>query len=103
MGAGARGVNAVGVRCANPEDAEFAALYDEEVNLLANQGGGYHSNYSRQGGNQGVAGLNSIRWVENRHIEPFVAAEPSEVAPGTIIQVQTDTSGTNAQTDGDTA
>uniref|UniRef100_M1DPG6 Uncharacterized protein n=1 Tax=Solanum tuberosum TaxID=4113 RepID=M1DPG6_SOLTU len=55
MEAGARGVNVVGIGCANPEKAKFDALYNEEVNFLANQGGGYHSNYPRQGGNQGWA------------------------------------------------
>jgi len=53
MGAGTRGVNAIGIRCANPEESTFDALYNEEVNFLANQGGGYRSNYPRQGGNQG--------------------------------------------------
>uniref|UniRef100_M1AX07 Integrase core domain containing protein n=1 Tax=Solanum tuberosum TaxID=4113 RepID=M1AX07_SOLTU len=55
MGAGARGVNAEGVGCANPEEANFEALYNEEVNFLANQCGGYHSNYPMQGCNQGWA------------------------------------------------
>uniref|UniRef100_M1DZD9 Integrase core domain containing protein n=1 Tax=Solanum tuberosum TaxID=4113 RepID=M1DZD9_SOLTU len=53
MGVGARGVNVVGVGGANPEEIKFEAMYDEEVNFLANQSGGYHSNYLRQGGNQG--------------------------------------------------
>uniref|UniRef100_M1DW25 Integrase core domain containing protein n=1 Tax=Solanum tuberosum TaxID=4113 RepID=M1DW25_SOLTU len=53
MGAGAQGVNAVGVGCVNPNETKFEALYNEEVNFLANQRGGYHSNYPRQGGNQG--------------------------------------------------
>uniref|UniRef100_M1DHU2 Integrase core domain containing protein n=1 Tax=Solanum tuberosum TaxID=4113 RepID=M1DHU2_SOLTU len=55
MGAGVRGVNVVGVRSANPKEANFEALYNEEVNFLINQGGGYCSNYPRQGGNQGWA------------------------------------------------
>uniref|UniRef100_M1E120 Uncharacterized protein n=1 Tax=Solanum tuberosum TaxID=4113 RepID=M1E120_SOLTU len=53
MGAGARSVNIVGVGCANPDEVKFEALYNEEVNFLVNQGGGYRSNYHRQGGNQG--------------------------------------------------
>ena len=53
MGAGACGVNVVGVGGANPEEMKFEVMYDEEVNFLANQGGSYRSNYPRQGGNQG--------------------------------------------------
>jgi len=53
MGAGARRVNVVGVGCVNLDEAEFEALYNEKANFLANQGGGYRSNYLRQGGNQG--------------------------------------------------
>uniref|UniRef100_M1DPA2 Athila retroelement ORF1 protein n=1 Tax=Solanum tuberosum TaxID=4113 RepID=M1DPA2_SOLTU len=53
MGAGTRSVNVVGVGCANPEESKFEALYNKEVNFLANQGGGYRSNYLRHGGNQG--------------------------------------------------
>uniref|UniRef100_M1DYA7 Uncharacterized protein n=1 Tax=Solanum tuberosum TaxID=4113 RepID=M1DYA7_SOLTU len=76
-GAGARGVNVEGVGCANPVEAKFEALYNEEVNFLANQGGGYRSNYPRRGGNQGwsndkgVVGLNLGSWVESRHIGSF--------------------------------
>uniref|UniRef100_M1D8I6 Integrase core domain containing protein n=1 Tax=Solanum tuberosum TaxID=4113 RepID=M1D8I6_SOLTU len=47
MGAGARSVIVVGVGCVNPDEAKFEALYNEEVNFLANQGGGYRSNYPR--------------------------------------------------------
>ena len=36
MGAGARSVNAMGVRCVNPDEAKFEALHNEEVNFLAN-------------------------------------------------------------------
>uniref|UniRef100_M1D8A9 Uncharacterized protein n=1 Tax=Solanum tuberosum TaxID=4113 RepID=M1D8A9_SOLTU len=53
MGVGPRGVNVVGIGYAYLKDAKFYALYNEEVNFLANQGGGYRSNYPRQGGNQG--------------------------------------------------
>uniref|UniRef100_M1DBZ1 Integrase core domain containing protein n=1 Tax=Solanum tuberosum TaxID=4113 RepID=M1DBZ1_SOLTU len=53
MGAGAGSVNVVGVGCVNPDKAKFEVLYNEEVNFLANQGGGYLTNYPRQGGNQG--------------------------------------------------
>ncbi|KAK4706533.1 hypothetical protein R3W88_033913 [Solanum pinnatisectum] len=41
-GAGARNVNAMGVGCANLQEIKFETLYNEEVNYLANQGGGYH-------------------------------------------------------------
>jgi len=47
MGASARNVNVVGLGCTNPEETKFEALYNEEVNFLANQGGGYRSNYPR--------------------------------------------------------
>jgi len=33
MGAGARGVNVVGVVGVNPEEMKFEAMYDEEVNF----------------------------------------------------------------------
>uniref|UniRef100_M1DVR6 Integrase core domain containing protein n=1 Tax=Solanum tuberosum TaxID=4113 RepID=M1DVR6_SOLTU len=55
MGAGARSVNAMGVGCSNPEEMKFEALYNEKVYFLANQDGGYHSNYPREDGNQGWA------------------------------------------------
>uniref|UniRef100_M1DHC2 Uncharacterized protein n=1 Tax=Solanum tuberosum TaxID=4113 RepID=M1DHC2_SOLTU len=45
LGAGARSVNAMGVGCANSEESKFEALYNEEEHFLANQGGGYRSNY----------------------------------------------------------
>uniref|UniRef100_M1DH82 Integrase core domain containing protein n=1 Tax=Solanum tuberosum TaxID=4113 RepID=M1DH82_SOLTU len=53
MGDGVQSVNVMGVGCINRDEAKFEALYTKEVNFLAKQGGGYHSNYPRQGGNQG--------------------------------------------------
>uniref|UniRef100_M1DSX9 Integrase core domain containing protein n=1 Tax=Solanum tuberosum TaxID=4113 RepID=M1DSX9_SOLTU len=54
MGNGPRVVNVVGITSgANPENAHFKALCNEEVNFLANQGGGFHPSYLRQGRNPG--------------------------------------------------
>ncbi|KAK4721531.1 hypothetical protein R3W88_011764 [Solanum pinnatisectum] len=65
MRAGAHSTNVVGVGCANPEEMKFEALYNEEVNFLANQDGGYRSNYPRQGGNLGWARDES--WKDRDH------------------------------------
>ena len=65
MGAGTRGVNSKGVGDVNPEEMKFEAMYDEEVNFLANQGGGYRSNYPRQGGNQGW--IRDDGWKDRDH------------------------------------
>ena len=51
MGVCAGGANAVGVQCENLEEMKFKTLYNEEVNFLANQCGGYCLKYPRQGGN----------------------------------------------------
>ena len=53
IGAGIRSVNSMGVGCLNFIEAKFKVVYNKEVNFLANQVGGYRSNYPRQGGNQG--------------------------------------------------
>uniref|UniRef100_M1E1B5 Uncharacterized protein n=1 Tax=Solanum tuberosum TaxID=4113 RepID=M1E1B5_SOLTU len=42
----------------------------------------------------------AVHYLDN--FSKSVVAEPSEVAPGTIIQVQANISGTDAQTDGAT-
>lgn len=44
MGVGARGVNAVGIGSTSLEERKFEDLYNKEVNILVNQGGGYLSN-----------------------------------------------------------
>ncbi|WMV30592.1 hypothetical protein MTR67_023977, partial [Solanum verrucosum] len=48
---GIRAVNFVGISGVNPDETYFEMLYNEEVNFLANQGGGFHPSYSRPGGN----------------------------------------------------
>uniref|UniRef100_M1DHC5 Integrase core domain containing protein n=1 Tax=Solanum tuberosum TaxID=4113 RepID=M1DHC5_SOLTU len=53
MGVGINSVNVVGVGGTNPDEAQFERLYNEEVNFLANQGGGYRANNPRLDGNQG--------------------------------------------------
>ena len=44
-------VNIFGIGGVNHEEAQFEAMYNEEVNFLTNQGGGFHSNFMRKGGN----------------------------------------------------
>ena len=53
IGAGTHIVNDVGVGNTNPDEMKFEALSTEEVNFLATLDGGYRSNYSSQGDNQG--------------------------------------------------
>ncbi|KAK4731451.1 hypothetical protein R3W88_024439 [Solanum pinnatisectum] len=95
IGAGARGVNAVGVGCANPEEVKFEALYNEEVNFIANQGSGYRSNYPRHGGNQGWArdeGWKDREWRDqnpnwndgekDRYVPPHERQKPNDLEGG---------------------
>uniref|UniRef100_M1DRB5 Integrase core domain containing protein n=1 Tax=Solanum tuberosum TaxID=4113 RepID=M1DRB5_SOLTU len=51
MCSGLKSVNNVGIGGANHEEAQFEALYNKEVNFPANQGGGFHPNCPKTGGN----------------------------------------------------
>jgi len=53
MGSGLKSVNDVGVGEVNPGEAQFEPMYNVEVNFLANQRGGFRSNFPRPGGNSG--------------------------------------------------
>lgn len=55
MGVDTKCINIVRVGSTHPYDMKFEVLYTENMNFLAKQCGGYRSNYSRQGGNQGLA------------------------------------------------
>lgn len=97
MGAGDQSVNVKGVGCANPDVSKFEVLYNEEVNLLANQGSGYRLNYPRQGGNQGwnrdVGWKDPDRkWMDqnpnwkdgekDRYVPPYEHQRPKELERG---------------------
>jgi len=53
MGSGLKSVNVVGVGGVNTEEAQFEALYNEELNFLANQRGELRPKNPRPGGNLG--------------------------------------------------
>lgn len=53
MGSGAKSVNVVGVGVVNLHEAHFEAIYNEEINFLANKGGEYQQNYPWPGVNPG--------------------------------------------------
>lgn len=48
-----KSVNIVGVGGVSLDEVNFEALYNEEANFLANQEGGFCSNYQRLDGNRG--------------------------------------------------
>uniref|UniRef100_M1DYK9 Uncharacterized protein n=1 Tax=Solanum tuberosum TaxID=4113 RepID=M1DYK9_SOLTU len=67
MLSGLKLVNAVGPSCGQcPEDAEFVAFYNEEVQHLGNQMGGSHLNYQWQGGNLGWNKEEDSAWKDWR-------------------------------------
>uniref|UniRef100_M1E0V7 Integrase core domain containing protein n=1 Tax=Solanum tuberosum TaxID=4113 RepID=M1E0V7_SOLTU len=53
MGSGTKSVNVIGIGGEHPDEAQFEALYNEEVNFLANQERVFLSNYPKQDGNPG--------------------------------------------------
>uniref|UniRef100_M1D8H5 Integrase core domain containing protein n=1 Tax=Solanum tuberosum TaxID=4113 RepID=M1D8H5_SOLTU len=53
MGSGLKSVNIFGIGGENPNEWRFESFYNEEVNFLANDGGGFRPNYPRPSGNPG--------------------------------------------------
>ncbi|WMV08550.1 hypothetical protein MTR67_001935 [Solanum verrucosum] len=53
MGSGSKVVNAVGISGVNHNEAHFEAMYNEKVNILANQAGRSRPNCPRSGRTQG--------------------------------------------------
>uniref|UniRef100_M1DZH2 Uncharacterized protein n=1 Tax=Solanum tuberosum TaxID=4113 RepID=M1DZH2_SOLTU len=105
MGGDARGVNAVGVGCANPEETRFEALYNEEVEVWKVfkkvQGGGKQvQSASRRSGRQtrprrltqDIFKLESVKLGEPRKI---ISESPtiSAISTKTVVWTPTATRG----------
>ncbi|WMV24876.1 hypothetical protein MTR67_018261 [Solanum verrucosum] len=53
IGGGSKEVYAVGVSGVSPNEAQFEAMYNEQIYFLKIEGGGFRLNYLRPGRNQG--------------------------------------------------